>query len=139
MKDFRTVRVEKGDLALILTVTSHFPEDFVLILDFEREQLPFTDQVCLPFELVVKSVEIFVDVDARNVDDFQVAVGLEPADVLRVIAADSVGLGGENTDHASAAKNTTNAIDKPVCLGDFTIAASQSLRSCKTKFNFLSR
>ena len=82
MKDFRTVREENGDLALIFTVTSHFPEVFVLILDFEREQLPFTDQVFLPFELVVKSVEVLVEVDARNVDNFQVAVGLVPADSL---------------------------------------------------------
>ena len=76
------MREEKGDLALIFTVTSHVPEAFVLILDFESKQLPFTNQICLPFELVVKSVEIFVEVDARNVDAFQVAVGLEPADVL---------------------------------------------------------
>ncbi|MCX6529360.1 MAG: hypothetical protein NTZ76_04490 [Actinobacteria bacterium] len=69
-------------MAPIVTVISHFPEDFVLILDFETEQLPFTDQRCLPFELVVRRDDVLVEVDARNVDDFQVAVGLVPADVL---------------------------------------------------------
>ena len=69
-------------MAPIVTVISHFPEDFVLILDFETEQLPFTDQRCLPFELVVRRDDVRVEVDARNVDDFQVAVGLVPADVL---------------------------------------------------------
>lgn len=69
-------------MAPIVTVISHFPEDFVLILDFETEQLPFTDQRCLPFELVVRIDDVLVEVDARNVDDFQVAVGLVPADVL---------------------------------------------------------
>jgi hypothetical protein len=69
-------------LAPIVTVISHFPEDFVLILDFETEQLPFTDQRCLPFELVVRRDDVFVEYDGRNVDAFQVAVGLVPADVL---------------------------------------------------------
>ncbi len=69
-------------MAPIVTVISHFPEDFVLILDFETEQLPFTDQRCLPFELVVRRDDVFVEYDGRNVDAFQVAVGLVPADVL---------------------------------------------------------
>ena len=69
-------------MAPIVTVISHFPEDFVLILDFETEQLPFTDQRCLPFELVVRRDNVFVEYDGRNVDAFQVAVGLVPADVL---------------------------------------------------------
>lgn len=63
-------------------MTSHFPDVFVLILDFEREQLPLTDQLCLPFELVVSRADVFVDDDGRSVEVFHVTVGLEPANVL---------------------------------------------------------
>ena len=103
---------------------SHLPDFFVLILDPEREQLPFANQRCLPFELVVKSVEVFVDVDARNIDTFHTAVGLADVDSLWVKAADSVRLSAESTDHVSTVRAITNAVDRPVFLCDFTTIVS---------------
>ena len=105
-------------MAPIVTVISHLPEVFVLILDFETEQLPFTDQRCLPFELVVRRDDVFVEYDGRNVDAFHLTVGLVAAEAVPVIAT--------GDDHATTARRAIEAISRMFLLPGLIVSLALS-------------
>ena len=108
-------------MAPIVTVISHLPEVFVLILDFETEQLPFTDQRCLPFELVVRRDDVFVEYDGRNIDAFHLTVGL--------VAAEAVPVTAMGDDHAATARRAIEAISRMLLLPGLIVSlALSSLR-----------
>lgn len=117
------MREEYGQYALILTLTSHFPEDFVLIRDLLSEQLPLTDHNFLPFELVESTAEVCVELDARNVETFHVTVGLVAADAVLILDV------GEDT--VAPARTVTDTTIKSFLL--VTIIASRTLSSLQTE------
>lgn len=109
-------------MAPIVTVISHFPEVFVLILDFETEQLPFTDQRCLPFELVVRRDDVFVEYDGRNIDAFHLTVGLVVTEAVPAVAT--------GDDDATTARRATEAISRMFLLPELIVSlALSSLRT----------
>jgi hypothetical protein len=78
-KLFRRVREAYGDLALIVTVSVHFPDARVLIREPVSEQFPFADHFCFPREFVLKTELVLTVVDGLNAVTFHLAVGLVAA------------------------------------------------------------
>ena len=71
-----TARELYGDFFAIVSVIEHVPVDVVLIREPEREQLPFTVQVCFPAELVEAIADVLMFDDGSSDDTFQVTEGV---------------------------------------------------------------